>query len=50
MSILQTTELKKYYGTEPNITSALDGVNFSVNEGEFVAVSWEPPAVANPRC
>lgn len=24
MSILQTTELKKYYGTEPNITRALD--------------------------
>ena len=38
MSILQTTELKKYYGTEPNITRALDGVNFSVEEGEFVAV------------
>ena len=32
MSILQTIDLKKYYGTEPNITRALDGVNFSVNE------------------
>ena len=30
MSILQTIDLKKYYGTEPNITRALDGVNFSV--------------------
>ena len=38
MSILQTTDLKKYYGTEPNITRALDGVTFSVEEGEFVAV------------
>ena len=38
MSILQTIDLKKYYGTEPNITRALDGVNFSVNDGEFVAV------------
>ena len=38
MSILQTKELKKYYGTEPNITRALDGVNFAVEEGEFVAV------------
>ena len=38
MSILQTIDLKKYYGTEPNITKALDGVNFSVEEGEFVAV------------
>ena len=38
MSILQTIDLKKYYGTEPNITRALDGVNFSVEGGEFVAV------------
>ena len=38
MSILQTIDLKKYYGTKPNITKALDGVNFSVEEGEFVAV------------
>ena len=38
MSILQTTDLKKYYGIEPNVTRALDGVNFSVEQGEFVAV------------
>ena len=38
MSVLQTIDLKKYYGTEPNITRALDGVNFSVDDGEFVAV------------
>ena len=38
MSILQTIDLKKYYGTEPNITRALDGVNFTVEQGEFVAV------------
>ena len=38
MSILQTTDLKKYYGAEPNITRALDGVTFSVEQGEFVAV------------
>lgn len=38
MSILQTTELKKYYGTEPNITKALDGVTLSIEEGEFVAI------------
>ena len=38
MSILQTIDLKKYYGTEPNITRALDGVNFSVEDGEFVTV------------
>ena len=29
---------EKYYGTEPNLVRALDGVNFSAEEGEFVAV------------
>ena len=38
MSILQTTELKKYYGAEPNITKALDGVTLSIERGEFVAI------------
>ena len=37
MNVLQTINLKKYYGTEPNITRALDGVNLSVEQGEFVA-------------
>jgi putative ABC transport system ATP-binding protein len=37
-SILQVTDLKKYYGAEPNITKALDGITFSVAKGEFVAV------------
>ena len=38
MSILQTTDLKKYYGAAPNITKALDGVTLSVEQGEFVAI------------
>ena len=38
MNVLQTIDLKKQYGTEPNITRALDGVNLSVEQGEFVAV------------
>lgn len=38
MPILQTTDLKKYYGEEPNITKALDGVSLSVEQGEFVAI------------
>ena len=38
MRVLQTVDLKKYYGEEPNITRALDGVNFYVDDGEFVAV------------
>ena len=38
MPILQTTDLKKYYGGKPNITKALDGVSLSVELGEFVAI------------
>ena len=38
MSILQTTDLKKYYGAEPNITKALDGVTLAIEQGEFVAI------------
>lgn len=38
MSILRTIDLKKYYGNEPNVTRALDGVSFFVEQGEFVAV------------
>ena len=38
MPILQTTDLKKYYGEKPNITKALDGVSLSVEHGEFVAI------------
>ena len=38
MSILITENLKKYYGKEPNIVRALDGVSLSVEEGEFAAV------------
>ena len=38
MPILQTTDLKKNYGAELNITKALDGVSLSVEHGEFVAI------------
>ena len=38
MSILETYDLKKYYGVRPNITRALDGVTLSIEEGEFVAI------------
>ena len=38
MSILQTTDLKKYYGEEPNITKALDGITINIGQGEFVAI------------
>ncbi len=38
MSILQTIDLKKYYGVTPNITKALDGVSLTIEQGEFVAI------------
>lgn len=38
MSILQVTDLKKYYGVEPNVTRALDGVTLSMEQGEFAAI------------
>lgn len=38
MPVLLTQGLKKYYGKEPNIVRALDGVDIAVNKGEFVAV------------
>lgn len=38
MSILQTVDLKKDYGEEPNITHALNGIQFEVDKGEFVGI------------
>lgn len=38
MEILKTENLKKYYGKDENLVKALDGVELSVEEGEFVAV------------
>lgn len=38
MKILETRDLMKHYGTEPNKVSALDGVNLAVENGEFVAI------------
>ena len=38
MLILQTKELKKYYGAGDTQVKALDGVDLSVGSGEFVAI------------
>ena len=38
MPILQAKGLKKYYGEEPNLVYALNGVDVTVERGEFVAV------------
>lgn len=38
MTILETKNLTKYYGEEPNVVRALDGVNLKIEEGSFAAV------------
>lgn len=36
--VLKINNVKKYYGANTNITKAVDGITFSLNEGEFVAI------------
>ena len=38
MDILQTTDLKKYYGKGDTMVKALDGVSLCVEQGSFVSV------------
>lgn len=38
MTILETKDLKKIYGSGETAVHALDGVNFTVQNGEFVAI------------
>ena len=38
MSILQLDNVKKYYGNAANITKAVNGISFTVEKGEFVAI------------
>jgi len=38
MEILKTVNLKKHYGENTNLVKALDGVDLSINRGEFVAI------------
>ena len=35
MSVLQTVDLKKYYGAGPNMTRALDGVSSAWNRASL---------------
>jgi len=37
-NMLTVTQVEKYYGNKGNLTKALDGVSFSVQEGEFVGI------------
>ena len=38
MKIVSAANLKKYYGTEPNLIKALDGVSLEIEKGEFSAI------------
>ena len=38
MYVLETKDLKKYYGSGENMVKALDGVNLKINQGEFTAI------------
>ncbi len=36
--ILKIANIEKYYGNKSNLTKAIDGISFDVEEGEFVAI------------
>ena len=38
MDILQTKELTKYYGEEPLVVKALDGITLQIEQGSFTAI------------
>lgn len=38
MNILQTNNLTKYYGTEPLVVKALDGITLAIEQGSFTAI------------
>ena len=37
-TVLEVANVEKYYGNKSNLTKALDGISFSVEEGEFVGI------------
>lgn len=38
MTVLETKGLKKYYGQNESLVKALDGVDLTINQGEFVSI------------
>ena len=47
MTILECKNIKKLYKTKNVTTEALKGVNFSVEEGEFISIMGESGAGDN---
>ena len=37
-TILKVQNIEKYYGNRGNVTKAVDGISFSVDEGEFIGI------------
>ena len=37
-TVLQVTNVEKYYGNKGSLTKALDDISFSVENGEFVVI------------
>ncbi len=38
MELLKIERIEKYYGSRSNLTKAIDGISFSVDKGEFIAI------------
>ena len=36
--ILKVEQIQKFYGNKDNITKAIDGISFDVEEGEFIGI------------
>ena len=49
-TILETKDLCKYYGSGVTEVRALDGVNMSVESGEFVAIVGTSAAASRRFC
>ena len=43
MNVLQTENLKKYYGSGETLVKALDGISLTVEQGEFVSIVGTTP-------
>ena len=37
-NVLEVKNIEKYYGNKSNLTKAIDGISFNIEEGEFVGI------------